>query len=179
MSETSLSIGRIGLIFLIISQIATTTYGFLLGEDLLYYALLIVFGFSILLANFIFMYFDQAYDSTLAKVTFIFTMIAILGLLIAAAMMLVAIITLNLGIMLITLLLLLFILPAELVFNILWGATFIMVREQTNNPPLMLAGGILFLLGILSGMFFWGLLTFLAVIGLILVTIVMFSEGKA
>ncbi|MFX1474804.1 MAG: hypothetical protein ACFFCO_04895 [Promethearchaeota archaeon] len=178
MTYESLSFGRAGLILLIIAQVITTTVNLIFPGDLLYYGMLLLLGFSILFANFIFRYFDQAFDSTLAKVTFIFTLIGVLGVMISAVLILIAAITLSLILIAITLILVLFILPAELVFYLLWGATFIVVRENVNNPSLMLAGGILFLIGIISGLFLFGFLTFLAIIGLILVTIVMFSEGK-
>jgi hypothetical protein len=126
---------------------------------------------ALLLANFVFRYFDQAFGSTISKVTFIMTLIGTIGLFFSVLVMMVGLITFSPALMLIGAILTLFTLPALLVFYILWGVSFIMVREDVSNPSLMLAGGILYIIGIF--------VPFVTTIGTILVTIVMFGEGGA
>lgn len=177
MTKTSLTIARVGLILWLIAQIIYTASMWLFSSGLLTYSAFLFLCFAVLLANFVFQYFDQAYDSTLAKVTFIMTMIGVIGLLVAGILLLVGLITWSPVLLVIGGLIGVFIAPALLVFYLLWGITFIVIRERVDNSSLMLAGGILFTIGAVSS-FFFGLLAFLAVIGLLLVTIVMFGEGS-
>lgn len=134
-----------------------------------------------LLASFIFLYFSEFYGSTLAKVTFVMTLIAIFGLLFDLLVVLIGLYFIPL--IFVALILLLLTLPALIVYYLLWGVTFIKVAEDTGNPQLMLAGGIVFLIGWIIGLggFFAivnAVAQTVAVIGLILVAIVLFSAEK-
>lgn len=176
MTKTSLTISRVGLILWLIAQITYSTTVLLFGISALSLFAFLFLAFAVLLANFTFQYFSQAYDSTLAKVTFIMTLVGVIGLLIAGILAVVGIFFP--AIMLIAALLTLFVYPALTVFYLLWAITFIVVRERVDNPSLMLAGGILSLIGAISALFL-GLLAFVGVIGILLVTIVMFQESGA
>lgn len=135
--------------------------------------------FATFLASLIFRYFNEVYGSTIAKITFIMTLIAIFGLFIDLAVILLGIIFLPL--IFVGLILLLLTLPALIVYYLLWGVTFIYVSENTVNPSLMRTGGIMFLVGWiigLGGMFAIvnAIAQTISIIGLILVTIVLFTE---
>lgn len=179
MSESNLSLGRIGFILMIIVQSIYIPLTFINLPDAADLAILTFSIVATIFASLIFRYFSDVYGSTLAKVTFIMTLIAILGLVFSAAVLVIGFFFIPL--LIVALILLLCTLPAVLVYYILWGVTFIKVSEDTGNPSLMMAGGIIFLIG--WGIGFVGIFAIIsaiaqtiAVLGLILVAIVLFTS---
>ncbi len=181
MTDPDLSVGRVGLILMIISQCLYIPSFLINLHWALDMALSIFSIVATLLAVLIFRYFSDVYGSTIAKVTFVMTLIATVGLVFDLLVVLAGLFFLPLVIA--GAILLLFTLPAIIVFYILWGVTFVQVSGDCTNRQLMLAGGITFLVGWTIGL--GGLFDIInvisqvvSIIGLILVTIVLFSEDE-
>lgn len=166
---------------MIIAQSVYIPVSFITLPDWATIALLIFSIFSTVLASLIFRYFNFVYGSTLAQVTFIMTLIATLGTGLGLALAALGIVSLSIPLLLVSAILLLLTLPALIVYYLLWGVTFIKVSEDTGNPSLMMTGGITFLIGWIISLFaslaiISAIAQTVAVIGLILVTIVLFTS---